>query len=200
MRMNEREYMHLLYKVKRNNKLFYVHKSTIPSYYLKEVIDEKKWAEECIRTFSMLPLFPFPFSASQKAREWGVSHVTAKKRLRKEYHKYIQINSKDFITNPHCSFRLFNILIHSNETKALIYAINDIRELSLYDINYPTREQLEGFLDKKTYLDVLIRNKVVKKLQVFSKRRWFYFVPDYILEDENVRYKFRKNNSRSCDI
>ncbi len=168
-----------LYKVKRNNKIYFTFKDTTPPLFLKK-LHINKWAFECAYTFSLLPKLPKPFSASEYAKKHNISHVTAKKILLKEkYYKYIQIDKWYFIENPKCNYYLFQILISSSETRSLINAINKIQEFPL--ILEPNKSNLINIIKEHSF-QVLIYHNILNKIKVPKSKKYYYYVPRFFYE------------------
>jgi hypothetical protein len=152
----------------------YTHPSNLPKYLWNTPtwgIREIEWGMACTETFRNLPRLPEPVSASQVAKEWGVSHVTAKRRMMQFDSDFIQLTHRWFVPRKELE-GLSETFVKELERHPgyLPRVINGLREFT----DLPTKKNIESFVQR------LKKAGIIKSVSCFSTRRVFYFVPSFI--------------------
>lgn len=133
------------------------------------------WALECTKTFTSIPAMPRIVSASEMAKVWGVSHVTAKKLLRGDW-EWIPISARHFVHTSQIAHPLHYRIMR---VKAPLQACKAITRLAEYPINLPAfRQELIKYLGY-TAFSALVTMSVLKETRTLFGRRKVYYVASH---------------------
>lgn len=133
-----------------------------------------RWGVACRETFWALPSPPKVFSASMMAGEWGVSHVTAKKRLLASP-DFVQLSSRFFVSahSPYLPY-----VCSSPSPQGFVIAVSKLRCLPA-DL-LPTAGNLQWYLGVRGWGNVSPTG-LVARLRVPTRNKYLVFVPSFVL-------------------
>lgn len=140
---------------------------------------DEVWALECAKTFATLPEMPRIVSASEMAKVWCISHVTAKKLLRGDW-EWIPISARHFVHTSQITHPLhYRILRAKNPLEICKLLIR----LSEFPKNIPAyHAELVSYLGKNK--DVygfsgLLKLGILKQTRTLFGRRKVYYVASH---------------------
>lgn len=134
------------------------------------------WALECAKTFATLPEMPRIVSASQMAKVWGISHVTAKKLLRGDW-EWIPISAKHFVHSSQITHPLHYRILRAKNPLEICKLLTRMSE---FPINVPAyHENLVAHLGRNNQIygfSGLLKLGIIKQTRTLFGRRKVYFV------------------------
>ena len=139
------------------------------------------WALECTKTFSTLPQMPRIISASEMAKVWGVSHVTAKKLLRGDW-EWIPISARHFVHTSQITHPLHYRILRA---KNPIEICKLLTRLSEFPLNVPAyHAEIVNYLgrNKNVYgFSGLLKLGILKQTRTLFGRRKVYYVSSHTI-------------------
>ena len=136
---------------------------------------EKRWIEECKRTFKMLPKIDGPYKRTLELKITNTDGVVpVGKRL---YVKVVDDRGKHFLEKFVPVFeKTMERFNRRAAYKSFVDAINRLREFD----DVPTKENLVKLLDKFRF-DILVSIGVLRSLKLFTSKQRIYFVSSHVL-------------------
>lgn len=134
------------------------------------------WAMECTKTFRSLPSMPLIVSASEMAKVWGVSHVTAKKLLRGDL-EWIPISARHFVHTSQITHPLHYRILRAKNPLDICKLLTRLREFPRNVPAYFT--ELVNYLgrNKNVYgFSGLLKLGILKQTRTLFGRRKVYYV------------------------
>lgn len=139
----------------------------------------QRWVDVCRETFYKLPPPPEIISASRYAKEIGVSHVTAKKRLLKNP-DFLRLSNKFFVS---MKTTYLPFILKSPSPQGFVSAVQKLRRFPS-DLE-PTPKNIKMFLGNRGYYNLEPTGLIGKIRLMFGRNKHFVFVSEFALRKLN---------------